>query len=227
MSVHLVCASTTTKNIFPWNGPAKSICSRCHGYAGYSHLCSGACFGLFATPWHPSHLFVTSSMSSSIRGHQTCPLASPFIFTIPMCPSCSVSITLPRSFVGTITLLPHIRIPWCGVTEQSMTTILRQLHWLLVRKRIDFKLLVLVHRAIYNGTPEFLAALLRRHTPPRSLRSAGGLLLEVPIVNLERFGRRAFACAGTTLWNKLPRNIRDNSNITQFKKQLKTFLFST
>ena len=31
--------------------------------------------------------------------------------------------------------------------RQSMTTILRQLHWLPVRKRIDFKLLVLVHRA--------------------------------------------------------------------------------
>ena len=60
--------------------------------------------------------------------------------------------------------------------RQSMTTILRQLHWLPVRKRIDFKLLVLVHRAIYNGTPEYLAALLRRHTPPRSLRFAGGLL---------------------------------------------------
>ena len=44
--------------------------------------------------------------------------------------------------------------------RQSMTTILRQLHWLPVRKRIDFKLLVLVHRAIYNGTPEYLAALL-------------------------------------------------------------------
>ena len=111
--------------------------------------------------------------------------------------------------------------------RQSMTTILRQLHWLPVRKRIDFKLLVLVHRAIYNGSPEYLAALLRRHTLPRSLRSAGGLLLEVPIVNLERFGRRAFACAGPTLWNKLPRNIRENSNITQFKKQLKTLLFST
>ena len=37
----------------------------------------------------------------------------------------------------------------------------------------------------------------------------------------------ACACAGPTLWNKRPRNIRDNSNITQFKKQLKTLLFST
>ena len=111
--------------------------------------------------------------------------------------------------------------------RQSMTTILRQLHWLPIRKRIEYKLLVLVHGALYDGTPEYLAALLLQHAPRRSLRSAGGLLLEVPKVNLERFGRRAFACAGPTLWNKLPRNMRDNGNLVQFKKELKTFLFST
>ena len=98
---------------------------------------------------------------------------------------------------------------------------LRQLHWLPVRKRIEYKLLVLVHRALYDGTPEYLAALLLQHAPRRSLRSAGGLLLEVPRVNLERFGRRAFACAGPTLWNKLPRNMRDNDNLVQFKKEFK------
>ena len=104
--------------------------------------------------------------------------------------------------------------------RQSMTTILRQLHWLPVRKRIEYKLLVLVHRAVYDGTPEYLAALLLQHGPRRSLRSAGGLLLEVPKVNLERFGRRAFACTGPTLWNKLPRNMRDNGNLAQFKQVL-------
>ena len=84
--------------------------------------------------------------------------------------------------------------------RQSMTTMLRQLQWLPVRKRIEYKLLVLVHSALYDGTPEYLAALLLQHAPRRSLRSAGGLLLEVPKVNLERFGRRAFACAGPTLF---------------------------
>ena len=108
--------------------------------------------------------------------------------------------------------------------RQSMTTILRQLHWLPVRKRIEYKLLVLVHRALYDGTPEYLAALLL--TPARASPIAA-LFLEVPQVNLERFGRRAFACAGPTLWNKLPRNMRDNGNLVQFKKELKTFLFST
>ena len=61
-------------------------------------------------------------------------------------------------------------------------------------------------------------SLLLKHAPRRSLRSAGGLLLEVPRVNLERFGRRAFACAVPTLWNKLPRNMRDNGNLAQFNK---------
>ena len=110
--------------------------------------------------------------------------------------------------------------------RQSMTTILRQLHWLPVRKRIEYKLLVLVHRALYDGTPEYLAALLLQHAPRLSLRSAGGLLLEVPKVNFERFGRRAFACNGPTMWNKLPGNKRDNGNLAEFKKELKTFVSS-
>ena len=139
----------------------------------------------------------------------------------------SISTTVCKSLIhGLVTSrLDYGNAILYGISDRHMHRL--EMVQLPVRKRVDFKLLVLVHRAIYNGTPEYLAALLRRHTPPRSLRSAGGLLLEVPRVNLERFGRRAFACAGPTLWNKLPRNIRDNSNITQFKKQLKTFLFST
>ena len=82
-------------------------------------------------------------------------------------------------------------------------------------RRIEFKILVLVHKAIY------LASLLNQHTPERCLRSSSGLLLDVPRINLERFGRRAFACAGPTLWNNLPTNLRVNDNHTQFKKLFK------
>ena len=109
--------------------------------------------------------------------------------------------------------------------RQSKTTILRQLHWLPIKRRIEYKILVLVHKALYEGTPEYLVALLHQYAPRRCLRSAGGLLLDVPRVNLERFGRRAFACAGPTLWNKLSANIRGNGNHPQFKKLLKTFFF--
>ena len=111
--------------------------------------------------------------------------------------------------------------------RQSMTTILQRVHWLPVKKRIEFKILVLVHKAIYEGQPVYLASLLNQHTPKRCLRSSSGLLLDVPRVNLERFGRRAFPCAGPTLWNNLPISLRVNGNHTQFKKLLKTYLFST
>ena len=83
--------------------------------------------------------------------------------------------------------------------QQSMMIILQLLHWLPVRKLTEFKPLVLVHWAIYDGTAEYLQALLLQHTPPHSLRSAGALLLEVPRVNLEHFGQRAFVCAGLTM----------------------------
>ena len=38
--------------------------------------------------------------------------------------------------------------------------------------------------------------------------SSSGLLLDMPQINLERFHRRAFTCAGPTLWNNLPTNLR-------------------
>ena len=88
--------------------------------------------------------------------------------------------------------------------RQSMTTILRQLHWLPAKRRIEYKILVLVHKALYGGKPEYLDALFHQYTPRRCLRSADRLLIDVPRVNLERFDRPAFACAGPTLWNKLP-----------------------
>ena len=59
----------------------------------------------------------------------------------------------------------------------------------------------------------------------RSLRSADQSLLVVPRVNLERFGRRAFSCAGPSLWNSLPLVLRTQQDIERFRRDLKTYLF--
>ena len=80
--------------------------------------------------------------------------------------------------------------------RRSITAVLQHLHWLPARKRIEYKLLMVVHTALYASTPVYLASLLLRHLPRITLRSGGGLLLDVPRVNLERYGRRAFACVG-------------------------------
>ena len=65
------------------------------------------------------------------------------------------------------------------------------------------------------------------HTETMSTIIKRASSIDVPRINLERFGRRAFACAGPTLWNNLPTKLRVNDNHTQFKKLLKTCLFST
>ena len=83
---------------------------------------------------------------------------------------------------------------------------------------------MVVHTALYAGTPVYFASLLHRHSPRRTLRSGGGLYLDVPSVNLERYGRRAFDCAGPTLWNSLPLELRAIQNTRQYGKLLKIFM---
>ena len=80
--------------------------------------------------------------------------------------------------------------------QHSMTAVLKRLHWLPIAFRIQFKLLTLMHGAIHANTPRYLADRVSAYVPSRSLRSADMSLLVVPRVNLERFGRRAFSCAG-------------------------------
>ena len=58
--------------------------------------------------------------------------------------------------------------------QQSMTTILRQLHWLPVRKRIDFKLLVLVHLTYTMARRSILRhCYAATHLPVRCALQAG------------------------------------------------------
>ena len=110
--------------------------------------------------------------------------------------------------------------------QHSMTAALRELHWLPVAQRIQFKLLTLMHGAVHANTPRYLADRISPYVPCRSLRSADQSLIVVPRVNLERLGRRAFSCAGPTLWNSLPLGLRTQRDSKHFKRDLKTFLFN-
>ncbi|KAL9951157.1 hypothetical protein ACROYT_G043774 [Oculina patagonica] len=52
-----------------------------------------------------------------------------------------------------------------------ITPILRELHWLPVRKRIIFKILLLTFKVLNDLAPSYLAELINIHRPIRSLRS--------------------------------------------------------
>ena len=54
--------------------------------------------------------------------------------------------------------------------HRSMTAALRQLHWLLMAQRIQFKVLTLMHGAVHNSTPQYLSDRISTYTPPCGMR---------------------------------------------------------
>ena len=102
-----------------------------------------------------------------------------------------------------------------------ITPVLKDLHWLPVEQRIEYKVLLLTYKA-----PAYISQLLSLYTPTRPLRSENKNLLRVPRCRLEGFGRRCFACAAPSLWNPLPTPVKRASSIDTFKSSLKTYLFN-
>ena len=110
--------------------------------------------------------------------------------------------------------------------REHITPVLPSLHWLPVRFRIDFKLLLFVFNAINGLAPSYLSEILTFRNCGRALRSSGQLLLEVPRSRLKQRGDRSFAVTAPRLWNKLPPDIRTITDLSLFKSKLKTHFFS-
>ena len=51
------------------------------------------------------------------------------------------------------------------------------------------------------------------------------LLLRVPNVMTATYGQRTFSYCAPKLWNSLPKSLKESETATNFKKELKTFLF--
>ena len=103
---------------------------------------------------------------------------------------------------------------------------MRDLHWLPVRDRIVYKVLILTFKALHGEAPNYISNMVIRYVPPRNLRSSSKNQLEVPKVKTKLYGERAFAAASPNLWNSLPKNITNCDDMNVFKSMLKTFLFS-
>lgn len=108
----------------------------------------------------------------------------------------------------------------------STTEALRELHILPVHVRAEFKLLVIVYKCVNGLAPSYLSDLLEAQAPKKATRSATQQLLRVPFTKHKTFADRSFSVAGPKLWNQIPPNVRNSETLDQFKKTLKTFLFS-
>ena len=85
----------------------------------------------------------------------------------------------------------------------NISRILKVLHWLTVKSRIEFKMLILSFKAYHEIRPKNLTDCLIRYTPNRTLPSTNKGLLVVPKYNLESYGKRAFSVIAPSLWNNL------------------------
>ena len=107
-----------------------------------------------------------------------------------------------------------------------ITPVSKLLHWLPIRLRIDFKILLLFFKSLNGLAPSYLSDMLHRHAPSRFLRSSAAGLLVVPKTSGKTYRESAFRHYGPRLWNSLPLDLRDSTSVEIFKQHLKKYLFS-
>jgi len=105
-----------------------------------------------------------------------------------------------------------------------MTLVLAALHWLSIKSRITFKILLLTYKALTGDAPSYLKGAC---STTRELHSLNAGLLVYLIVLKSRIGARAFSYQAPLLWNQLPPSVQEADTVTSYKSRLKTFLFDS
>ena len=105
--------------------------------------------------------------------------------------------------------------------KESKREHLQKLHWLPILERIEFKIILLVYKALNGLAPAYISELIHFNaisgSRSPSLRT---------YISKSCLGDRAFICCAAKLWNALPTEIRECPfGINVFKLRLKTYLF--
>ena len=116
--------------------------------------------------------------------------------------------------------------------RDRMTPHLKDLHWLPIPYRIDYKIAVLTYRCLNGCAPSYLSALLHRRSfnvGGRVLRSAVAPSamydLAPPPIHIKSHGKRAFSSYAPVIWNALPVSVRSSSTLSSFRSALKRHYF--
>ena len=106
-------------------------------------------------------------------------------------------------------------------TFPSKFKLLSELHWLPVRHRVNFKIPTIAFKVLQFQQPSYLAALIPRYVPTRSL-----LLLHCHYVFLTGMAQsRSFSSVASSVWNKLLGHLSSISTLPAFRKRLEHHLF--
>ena len=111
------------------------------------------------------------------------------------------------------------------LNRNSMTKCLKELHWLPIKLRIQFKILTIVYKCLNDCGPKYLTNLLCLNIGSRKLCLQDDKNEFIPYMKNQTSAVRSFSVMGPKLWKNLPNEIRSANSIMKFKKFLKTFLF--
>jgi hypothetical protein len=117
------------------------------------------------------------------------------------------------------------RIVACIPRHEHITPVLKNLHWLPVEARIQYRVILLTFKALHDKCPSYVTKMVELYKPKRALRSQDKSLLCTPKTKTVTYGERSFVHSAPILWNTLPLCLKEIRSIEAFKRHLKTFLF--
>ena len=142
----------------------------------------------------------------------------------------SLYIGLPKYLLGKLqsVLNRAARLVLLLPPRTSTTPSLIELHWLPVKARIEFKVCLLVYKALKHQEPKYILELLIPfRNASMALRSSDDphRLVEPHAIQGHSFADRSFSFIAPRLYNRIPSQIKNLSSIETFRKRLKTFIF--
>ena len=146
------------------------------------------------------------------------------------------SLVLSRLDYGNGLLIMYLISYWTSCRVQNMaarivvrasrydniTSILETLHWLPVRYRIEYKVVLMTFKALHLLVPSYIAYLLQfyQHVAIFTRFSS-----DCTQCISHHYGDLVFCIAVPRLWNSLPHEMRKCDSLYTFKRFLKTILF--
>ena len=174
-----------------------------------------------------AHLRRIAAIRTSLSLHTAEQLIHAFISSrLDFCNS--LLLGLPQQSLKRLQKVQNASARLLTITRSSehITPILYNLHWLPVKYRIQFKILLLTFKALHGSAPSYIRDLFQLRNLRPGLRSSSSQILSVPKTRLVSYGDRAFSSCAPRLWNSLPDELRDTTELSSFKRHLKTHLFN-
>jgi hypothetical protein len=100
--------------------------------------------------------------------------------------------------------------------RDHITPQLQQLHWLPIKRRVEYKILVLAFKAKHGLAPAYFNDLVELYKTSRNLRSGDAHQLVEPRTILTTGGNRSFQKGASILWNSLPLALRQMDSINTY-----------